>query len=43
MTIVNTGRAYWNDPQQSIDASVAIDVGAMPDGGTLSGYRNNFV
>ena len=37
-TIVNTARAYWNDPQQTVEASVAIDVGAMPDAGMLSGY-----
>jgi uncharacterized repeat protein (TIGR01451 family) len=36
-TIVNTARAYWNDPQQTVEASVAIDVGAMPDSGMLSG------
>jgi len=36
-TIVNTGRVTWNDPQQSLEASVAIDVGAMPDAGMLSG------
>ena len=37
-TIVNTARAYWNDPLQTVEASVAIDVGAMPDAGMLSGY-----
>ena len=37
-TIINTARAYWNDPQQTVEASVAIDVGAMPDAGMLSGY-----
>ena len=36
-TIVNTARAYWNDPLQTVEASVAIDVGAMPDAGMLSG------
>jgi len=37
-TIVNTGRVYWDDPQQQADATVMIDVGAMPDAGMLSGY-----
>ncbi len=37
-TIINTGRATWNDPPQWVEASVAIDVGAMPDAGMLSGY-----
>ena len=36
--IVNTGRVTWNDPQQSLEASVSIDVGAMPNAGTISGY-----
>ena len=36
-TIVNTGRVYWDDPQQQAEASVSIDVGAMPNAGTLSG------
>ena len=35
--IVNTGRVYWDDPQQQAEASVSIDVGAMPDAGMLSG------
>jgi uncharacterized repeat protein (TIGR01451 family)/fimbrial isopeptide formation D2 family protein len=37
-TIVNTGRVYWDDPQQQDEATVMIDVGAMPDAGMLSGY-----
>ena len=37
-TITNTGRVYWNDPQQTAEASVSIDVGAMPNAGMLSGY-----
>ncbi|MDH5303416.1 MAG: hypothetical protein OEW64_04900 [Gammaproteobacteria bacterium] len=37
-TITNTGRVYWNDPQQLAEASVSIDVGAMPNAGMLSGY-----
>jgi uncharacterized repeat protein (TIGR01451 family)/fimbrial isopeptide formation D2 family protein len=37
-TIVNTGRVYWDDPQQQAEATVMIDVGAMPDAGLLSGY-----
>ena len=37
-TITNTARVTWNDPQQSLEASVSIDVGAMPDAGMLSGF-----
>jgi large repetitive protein len=37
-TITNTGQVQWNDPPQYAYASVAIDVGAMPDAGMLSGY-----
>ena len=37
-TIVNLARAYWDDPQQTIEARVSIDVGAYPDAGMLSGY-----
>jgi uncharacterized repeat protein (TIGR01451 family) len=37
-TITNTGRVQWNDPPQWAEASVSIDVGAMPDSGMLSGY-----
>ncbi len=36
-TITNTARVYWNDPLQSLDASVSIDVGARPGAGMLSG------
>jgi uncharacterized repeat protein (TIGR01451 family) len=36
-TITNTAQVYWNDPLQVLDASVSIDVGAMPDSGMLSG------
>jgi len=36
-TVTNTARVTWNDPQQSAEASVSIDVGAMPDAGMLSG------
>ena len=36
-TIVNTARVYWDDPQQQAEASVSIDVGAMPGAGMLSG------
>ncbi len=36
-TVTNTGRAYWNDPLQWAEASVSIDVGAMPNAGMLSG------
>jgi len=36
-TIVNTARVYWDDPQQQAEATVMIDVGAMPDAGMLSG------
>ena len=37
-TITNTGQVAWNDPQQRLDASVSIDVGAMPNAGMVSGY-----
>ena len=37
-TIVNTARVYWDDPQQQAEATVMIDVGAMPYAGMLSGY-----
>ncbi len=37
-TIANTARVYWDDPQQQAEATVTIDVGAMPDAGMLSGY-----
>ena len=37
-TITNTARVYWDDPQQQAEATVMIDVGAMPDAGMLSGY-----
>ena len=37
MSIVNTARVYWDDPQQQAEATVSIDVGAMPDAGMLSG------
>jgi uncharacterized repeat protein (TIGR01451 family) len=36
-TITNTGRVYWNDPAQWAEASVSIDVGAIPGAGMLSG------
>ena len=36
-TLVNTARAYWDDPLQQAEAVVMIDVGAMPDAGMLSG------
>jgi len=36
-TTVNTARVYWNDPQQQAEATVMLDVGAMPDAGMLSG------
>jgi uncharacterized repeat protein (TIGR01451 family)/fimbrial isopeptide formation D2 family protein len=37
-TISNTGIVYWDDPQRQLDATVTIDVGAMPNAGMLSGY-----
>jgi len=37
-TISNTATVYWDDPQRQLDATVMIDVGAMPDAGMLSGY-----
>ena len=36
-TITNTGRVYWDDPLRQAEASVSIDVGAMPNAGMLSG------
>jgi len=36
-TVTNTGRVYWNDPLQWLEASVSIDIGAMPNAGMLSG------
>ncbi|MFW2405944.1 MAG: SdrD B-like domain-containing protein, partial [Gammaproteobacteria bacterium] len=36
-TMTNTARVYWDDPQQQAEASVSIDVGAMPNAGMLSG------
>lgn len=36
-TITNTGRVTWNDPPQWAEASVSIDVGAMPNAGMVSG------
>ena len=37
-TIGNTARVYWDDPQQQAEATVYIDVGAMPNAGMVSGY-----
>lgn len=36
-TVTNTARVKWNDPPQWAEASVSIDVGAMPGLGMLSG------
>jgi len=36
-TITNTAQVSWDDPLKWADASVSIDVGAMPDAGMLSG------
>jgi len=36
-TVTNTARVYWNDPLQWLEASVSIDVGAMPNAGMISG------
>ena len=36
-TLVNIARVYWDDPLQQADATVMIDVGAMPNAGMLSG------
>lgn len=35
--VPNTATAYWNDPQQTASASVAIAVGGVPGSGTLGG------
>ena len=37
-TITNIARVYWDDPEQQAEATVMIDVGAMPNAGMLSGY-----
>jgi uncharacterized repeat protein (TIGR01451 family)/fimbrial isopeptide formation D2 family protein len=37
-TVTNTAQVSWNDPLQWLDASVSVDVGAMPGAGMLSGY-----
>jgi len=36
-TVTNTAQVAWDDPQRWADATVSIDVGAMPDAGMLSG------
>jgi large repetitive protein len=36
-TITNTGEVHWNNPAQSISASVSIDVGGIPGSGGLNG------
>jgi len=36
-TVTNTARVAWNDPAQWAEASVSIDVGAMPGLGMVSG------
>ena len=35
--ITNTGVAYWNQPVESVSASVSIDVGGVPGAATLTG------
>ena len=37
-TITNTGQVSWDDPLRWLDASVSIDVGAVPNAGMLSGF-----
>ena len=37
-TIINMGQVSWDDPLRWADASVSIDVGAMPNAAMLSGY-----
>ena len=37
-TITNMGQVSWDDPMRWADASVSIDVGAMPNAAILSGY-----
>ena len=37
--VTNTGKVYWNDPQQTASASVSIDVGGMVGVGILNGRR----
>jgi uncharacterized repeat protein (TIGR01451 family) len=36
-TVTNTAQVSWDDPLRWLEASVSIDVGAMPDAGMLSG------
>jgi len=36
-TIVNTGVVRWNDPAQSVSASVSLDVGGTPGSASLNG------
>ncbi len=35
--VTNTAKVYWDDPLRQAEASVSIDVGAMPNLGMLSG------
>jgi uncharacterized repeat protein (TIGR01451 family) len=37
-TITNLAQVSWDDPLQWAEASVSIDVGAVPNAGMLSGY-----
>ena len=37
-TITNLARVSWDDPLRFADASVSIDVGAMPNAAILNGY-----
>jgi uncharacterized repeat protein (TIGR01451 family) len=37
-TITNVGRVSWDDPLRFNDASVSIDVGAMPNAAIINGY-----
>ncbi|MGB5412353.1 MAG: hypothetical protein WBN09_12535 [Woeseiaceae bacterium] len=37
-TITNMGRVSWDDPLRFADASVSLDVGAMPNAAIINGY-----
>jgi len=36
-TVTNVGRVSWNDPLQWLEATVSVDIGAVPGTGILSG------
>jgi uncharacterized repeat protein (TIGR01451 family)/fimbrial isopeptide formation D2 family protein len=36
-TVTNVAEARWNDPQQTVTASVSVDLGGVPGAGALNG------